>query len=137
VVRFLALDFLYVPTRDVGETARRWVEELGAELVWKVEAMGTVVARLRVSEEGPAVVLAGHLEGDAPILIYRVADYRAAVAELRAAGAADLHEIEIPPGPCATFRTPGGQRLAVYELTRPAVEKHFINKERSEPPGPS
>jgi hypothetical protein len=37
--------------------------------------MGTTVACLRVSETGPAV-LSGHLEGEQPILIYRVAEGR-------------------------------------------------------------
>jgi hypothetical protein len=122
---FLSLDFVYVPTEDVDAGVRRYVEELGAELVWKVRGMETTVACLRVSEAGPAILLSGHLEGESPILIYRVADYDAAVAELKAAGADGLHELEIPPGPCATFRAPGGQRLAVYELTRPGVEEHF------------
>lgn len=123
-----SLDFVYVPTEDVDASARRYVEELGATLVWKVRAMGTVVACLRVSEAGPAILLSGHLEGPTPILIYRVADYAGAVARLRAAGASDLHELEIPHGPCATFRAPGGQRLAVYELTRPDADRHFAGR---------
>jgi hypothetical protein len=125
---FESLDFLYVPTEDVDATAGRYVEELGAELVWKVHGMGTVVACLRLSSTGPAILLSGHLEGESPILIYRVADYEAAVAELKTAGADELHELEIPPGPCARFRAPGGQRLAVYQLTRPGVEEHFAGR---------
>jgi hypothetical protein len=125
---FRSLDFVYVPTEDVDEAARRWVDELGAEVVWKVRGMGTVVAQLRVSEDGPAILLSGHLEGPVPILVYRVDDYAAAVADLRVAGAADLHEIEIPHGPCATFRAPGGQRLAVYELARPQAEGFFSGR---------
>jgi hypothetical protein len=127
-VRFQSLDFLYVPTRDVDEAARRYGEELGADLVWLVRAMGTEVACLRVSETGPQILLSGHLEGEAPILIYRVADYAGAVEELRASGAAELHEVEIPHGPCATFRAPGGQRLAVYELKRPGADAHFAGR---------
>jgi hypothetical protein len=125
---FRSLDFVYVPTADVDEAARRWMDELGAELVWKVRGMGTVVAHLRVSHEGPAILLSGHLEGDVPILIYRVDDYAAAVAKLRATGVADLHELEIPHGPCAAFRAPGGQRLAVYELTRPEADGFFTGR---------
>jgi hypothetical protein len=117
-----------VPTDDVDEAARRYVEDLGAELVWKVRAMGTVVACLRVSDDGPAILLSGHLEGPSPILVYRVDDYAAAVAALREGGAAELHEVEIPHGPCATFRAPGGQRLAVYELTRPEADRHFAGR---------
>jgi hypothetical protein len=122
---FLSLDFVYVPTVDVDAAVGHYVESLGARLRWRVRAMGTTVACLEVAGSGPAVLLAGHLEGEVPILIYRVADYRAAVAELRAEGVDDLHEVEIPHGPCATFRAVGGQRLAVYELTRPEVGEHF------------
>jgi hypothetical protein len=122
-----SLDFVYVPTNDVDAAARGYVEGLGAELVWKVRGMGTVVACLRVSTAGPAILLSGHLEGPAPILVYRVADYDAARTRLRAAGA-DLRELEIPQGPCASFRAPGGQRLAVYELTRPHVDSHFAGR---------
>ncbi len=123
-----SLDFVYVPTEDVDASAQAYVEELGATLVWKVRAMGTVVAFLRVSDAGPPILLSGHLEGPTPILIYRVADYAKAVERLRAAGASDLHELEIPHGPCASFRAPGGQRLAVYELTRPQAAEHFVGR---------
>jgi hypothetical protein len=125
---FQSLDFVYVPTEDVADSARRYVEELGAELVWQVRGMDTVVACLRVSEAGPAILLSGHLEGTTPILIYRVADYASAVTRLRAAGALDLHELEIPHGPCASFRAPGGQRLAVYELIRPDADGYFAGR---------
>jgi hypothetical protein len=29
------------------------------------------------------------------------------------------------PGPCCSFRTPGGHRIAVYQLTRPEATAHF------------
>jgi catechol 2,3-dioxygenase-like lactoylglutathione lyase family enzyme len=125
---FRSLDFVYVPTGDVDESARRYVDELGAELVWKVHGMGTVVACLRVSDAGPAILLSGHLEGTTPILVYRVDDYETAVVALRAAGDLEVREVEIPHGPCASFRAPGGQRLAVYELTRPDVDRHFAGR---------
>lgn len=125
---FESLDFVYVPTEDVDGAARGYVEDLGATLVWKVRAMGTVVACLRVSETGPAVLLSGHLEGTTPVLVYRVADYGQAVERLRAAGVSDLRELEIPHGPCASFHAPGGQHLAVYELTRPNADRHFVGR---------
>ena len=121
---FESLDFVYAPVDDVDASARRFVDELGAELVFKVRGMGTVVACLRLADTGPAILLADHLDGDVPILIYRVADYQATVAGLRAAGT-ELRELEIPHGPCASFRAPGGQRLAVYELTRPDAARQF------------
>jgi hypothetical protein len=124
---FASLDFVYVPTGDVDAAAERYVQELGAELIWKLRGAGTVVACLRLSGDGPAILLSGHLEGDVPILIYRVDDYAAAVGRLREAGI-ELHELEIPHGPCASFTAPGGQRLAVYELTRPGAAEHFAGR---------
>jgi len=118
---FESLDFVYVPTADVDASISRYVEDLGAEVVWKIRGMGTVVGCVRVSGSGPAILLSAHLEGPAPILVYRVADYAAAIARAHAAGATDVHELEIPQGPCASFRMPDDQRLAVYELTRPGV----------------
>lgn len=87
--------------------------------------MGTVVACLRPPGSGPDLLLSGHLEGDVPILVYRVADYRSTVRHLRASGAGAVHELEIPHGPCAAFRMAGGQRFAVYELVRPEAAAHF------------
>lgn len=121
----LSLDFLYVPSSNVDRDIAEHVEALGAELEWKVRAMGTVVACVRVSHAGPRILLSGHLEGTVPILVYRVADYREALARLRAAGVDGIRELEIPHGPCASFRTAAGQRLAVYELVRPEANGHF------------
>jgi hypothetical protein len=123
-----SLDFVYVPTSDVDATARHYVEDLDARLEWRVRAMGTTVAAVRVAEQGPLILLAGHLEGDTPILVYRVDNYDTAVAALRAAAVGDLLELEIPHGPCAAFRVYGGQRLAVYELTRPEAVTHFAGR---------
>ena len=125
---FESLDFVDVPTEKVDATARRYVEVLGAELVWTVRGLGTVVACLRVSEAGPAHPAQGHLEGTTPVLIYRVSDYAAAVARLRGSGVGELRELEIPHGPCASFRAPGGQRLAVYELTRPNADRYLAGR---------
>jgi len=121
---FGSLDYIYVPAADVDGEARRYAETLGAELVWKVRAMGTTVACVRVAESGPAVLLSGHLHGTAPILVYRVADYAATVGELRQRNVA-VHELEIPHGPCATFTMPTGQRYAVYQLVRPDAVHMF------------
>lgn len=108
----------------MDSTVRHYVDVLGADLRWKVRGMGTVVACLTVAGEGPAILLTGHLEGEVPVLIYRVADYAATVDRLRTAGVA-LHELEIPHGPCASFRAAGGQRYAFYELVRPEAATHF------------
>jgi catechol 2,3-dioxygenase-like lactoylglutathione lyase family enzyme len=126
---FGSLDFLYIPTTDVEAAVDRYVDGLGAELVWFVRGMGTTVAAVRVSGAGPLLLLSGHLEGAGPILVYRVDDYAGTVAALRAAGIGDLDELEIPHGPVAAFRMPDGQRLAVYELTRPEAVTHFDGRD--------
>jgi catechol 2,3-dioxygenase-like lactoylglutathione lyase family enzyme len=125
---FRSLDFVYVPTTDVDAAVEFYVECLGAELIFKIRAMDTTVAHVRLADEGPAVLLAGHLHGERPVLVYRVDDYRSAVEALRAGGAEELVELEIPHGPCASFRAVGGQRFAVYELLRPEANAHFAGR---------
>lgn len=73
----------------------------------------------------PRVLLTDHLEGDRTILVYRVADLGSAVDELTGRGWTAERSLEIPHGPCRSFRTPGGQRIALYQLTRPGVATHF------------
>ncbi len=124
---FESLDFVYVPTADVDAVAAEYVETMGATMEWKVRAMGAVVACLRVAELGPAILLSGHLEGDIRSS-YRVADYTATVAVLRAQGLTTITELEIPHGPCASFVAPGGQRFAVYELVRPGSTAQFTGR---------
>ena len=80
---------------------------------------------IELTAERPRIVLADHLDGDQPILVYRVAGLPDAVAELEARGWQSDRTLEIPQGPCRTFRTPGGQRLALYERSRPEVEATF------------
>jgi hypothetical protein len=125
---FESLDFIYVPTDDVDAAAAHHQQVLGAELLWKVRAMDTTVAALRVSAEGPQILLSGHLAGERPILVYRVADYHDALAALRARGLTAIHELEIPHGPCAAFGLEGGQRYAIYQLTRPHADEHFAGQ---------
>jgi hypothetical protein len=120
---FGSLDYVYVPSAGVDGEAQRYVETLGAELIWKVRGMGTTVACLRIGEPGPAILLSGHLPGTTAILVYRVPDYAATVAQLRQRNVT-VDELEIPHGPCATF-TMAGQRYAVYQLTRPEAVHLF------------
>jgi len=120
-----SLDFVYVPASDVDAAAAYYTDVLGGELRWKVRGMGTTVACVQLDDEGPAILLSGHLHGEAPILVHRVADYAETVAALRANGAGDLRELEIPHGPCASFGLPDGQRAAVYQLVRPEAATRF------------
>jgi hypothetical protein len=80
---FGSLDYIYMPAADVDGETHRYVQTLGAELVWKVRGMGTTVACLRLGEPGPAILLSGHLGGAGAILVYRVPDYAATLAQLR------------------------------------------------------
>jgi hypothetical protein len=122
---FQQLDFVYTPSRDVAADLEYITEVLGGRVVFAVEAMGTRVAAVQLTEGPPLVLLAGHLEGDRPILVYRVPDLGAALVELEAHGWERQRTLEIPQGPCCSLRTPGGHRLALYQLTRPEVAAHF------------
>ncbi len=125
---FQSLDYLYTPSRDVAADVRYFTEVLGANLVFAIEAMGTRVAMVDLTDGPPQIVLAGHLDGDQPVLVYRVADLDAAAAELDGRGWTPGHGLEIPQGPVRTFAAPGGQRLAIYELTRPGVIETFSGR---------
>jgi hypothetical protein len=124
-VDFEALDFLYTPSRDVAADTADFVKVLGAHVVFAIEDGGIRVAMLELTAGPPRVLLTDHVDGDRPILVYRVADHKAAVAELKKRGWTPSRSLEIPQGPCSSFRSPGGHRIAVYQLSRPAVLGHF------------
>jgi hypothetical protein len=122
---FAQLDFLYCPSEDVAAEATYFTEVLGGEMVFAIESGGTRVAAIRLTAGPPLFLLADHVEGERPILIYRVDDLPAALAELEARGWKRTGTLEIPHGPCCSFRTTGGHRVALYQLTRPEVAAHF------------
>jgi catechol 2,3-dioxygenase-like lactoylglutathione lyase family enzyme len=125
---FEELDFVYMPSRDVAADVRYFTDVLGARLTFAVEGMGTRVAMVELTEQPPRLLLAGHLEGDQPVLVYRVADIAKATHELESGGWQRGHMLEIPHGPVCTFLTPGGHRLAIYQLTRPEAGEHFVGR---------
>ena len=126
---FLSLDYLYVPARHIEASVRYYTEQLGGELLWKIHAFNAWVAAVRLSPIGPIVLLADHLQGDTPILIYRVERLESAVAALRARGwTPESGPFEIPNGPCYTFCDPMGVRLAIYENQRPEVVQEFAGR---------
>lgn len=116
---FESLDFVYLPSRDVAAELKRYMDAFGASPVFAIEAFGTRVAMLQLTDTGPAILLAGHLEGVAPVLVFRVADLDASVSELESQGVAVAARFGIPHGPAVELATPGPQRIALYELTRP------------------
>jgi len=125
---FEQLDFIYMPSADVASDLRYFTDVLGARVIFAVEGMGTRVAMVELTDQPPRIVLAGHLEGERPVLVYRVADLERAMRDLTARGWQRGHRLEIPHGPVCTFATPGGHRLAVYQLTRPEVADHFAGR---------
>ena len=130
---FDQLDFLYFPSRDVAVDLAFYTDALGGEVVFAIEAFGTRVAQVRVTEGGPRLLLAGHLEGEAPVLVYRVGNLDEATAALERRGAEIEARFGIPHGPGATLRSPGGQRLAIYELTRPEADQRLEGRRDFEP----
>jgi hypothetical protein len=75
----------------------------------------------------PLLLLAEHLEGERPILIFRVDNFAEAHEVLKKRGVKG-EQLEIPHGPCFSFSTSGDKRLAIYELTRPEVNTHFAGR---------
>ena len=122
------LDFIYMPSRDVAADMAYFTSVLGGRLVFAVEGMGTRVAMVELTEDPPRILLAGHLEGDQPVLVYRVDDLVDAMRELEERGWQREPSFEIPHGPVSSFRTPGGHRIAIYQLLRPEVGEHFAGR---------
>ncbi len=125
---FESLDYLYTPSQDVAADMAYFTDVLGARLVFAIDAMGTRVAMLELSPGPPWIVLTGHLEGDRPVLVYRVADLAASTRELEGRGWQAGHSLEIPQGPVRSFSAPGGHRIAIYELSRPGVIETFAGR---------
>jgi hypothetical protein len=120
---FEHLDYVYMPSRDVAADVAYFTEVLGGRLVFAIDGMGTRVAMVALTDGPPRILLAGHLDGDTPVLVYRVQDLATAMSELEGRGWTRGHTLEIPQGPVCSFTAPGGQRLAIYELSRPGVEE--------------
>lgn len=122
---FDRLDFLYVPSDDVARDLGYFSDVLGGRVVFAIDGMGTRVAAVELSSGPPLILLTDHLEGERPILVYRVDDLPSALDSLAAHGWERTHTFEIPHGPCCSFRAPGGHRVALYQLVRPEVAAHF------------
>ncbi len=122
---FEQLDFVYMPSRNPAADAAFFTEVLGGRLVFAIEGMGGRVAMVELTAQPPRILLASHLSGQRPILVYRVDDLPAALDRLENRGWTRTHSLELPMGPACSFRGPGGQRVALYELTRPGVLKSF------------
>ena len=123
-VPFEQLDYVYTPSSDVAADARRLVDLLGGRLVFAIEGMGARVAMIELATGPPHLLLASHLEGEAPVLVYRVADLKAARKELEQRGLAAGDSLELPMGPAFAFQV-DARRFAIYERSRPGVVAGF------------
>jgi hypothetical protein len=123
-----ALDVLYVPSRDVEADVTFYRDVLGGRVIFAIEAMGTRVAEVAIGPRGPRVVILSTCRArrryvctGSPTLTRRS---RSSVP----GGCSSEGRVELPLGPCATFRSPGAQRLGLYQLTRPEVDEHFAGR---------
>jgi hypothetical protein len=119
-----ALDFLYTPSRDVAADAAELTAALGGRVIFAIEDGGVRVAMIEFAG-APRLLLTDHLEGDRPILVYRVAGLGAAREGLARRGWTPERSLEIRQGPCRSFRSAGGHRIALYQASRPQVLRHF------------
>ncbi len=125
---FERLDFIYMPSPDPAADVRYVSDALGAETVFAIEAFGTRVAMLTLGADSPALLFADHLEGERPVLVYRVGDLDSSVSELGKHGCELGEGFEIPHGPCREIRSPGGNRLVIYELRRPETAARIAGR---------
>jgi len=123
-VPFGTLDYLYMPSHDVAADLRYFTEILGGQTVFAIDDGGTKVAMVALGTEPPRLLLTDHLDTDAPILVFRVENIAAQVARLREQKV-DGWRLELPMGPAFSWTAPGGQRVAIYEPTRPFVVAGF------------
>ena len=117
-----------MPSRDPAGEARYLTDVLGGRLVFAIEHFGTRVAMVELGDGPPHLLLAGHLDGERPILIYRVADLDETIAELESRGWEAEPTFEIPPGACCAFRAEGGHRIGIYERTRDVIEDRLAGR---------
>ena len=125
---FDRLDFVYLPSRDVAADVKHFTHQLGAEVIFAIEAFGTRVAMAQLDPHPPRLLLAEHLEGEQPVLVYRVVDLERTIKELRDREVEIAFRFEIPHGPGAELTNPGPHRIALYQLTRPEADKRLAGR---------
>jgi hypothetical protein len=125
---FQSLDFVYLPSRDVAGDITRFTDGMGGSLVFAIERFGTRVAMVELGSSPPPVLLAEHLEGEAPVLVFRVEDLEGELADLEERGVEVAARFGIPYGPGAELSLPGPQRVALYELTRPEIAERLAGR---------
>ena len=125
---FEQLDFLYIPSADVAADVRYFTKVLGGRAVFSIDDDGTRAAMVELTPGPPRLIFTDHLEGERAIMIFRVPKLREALKVLAGRGWEKESTLEIPQGPCCSFVSPAGHRVALYELKRPQVEEHFAGR---------
>ncbi len=125
---FDQLDYLYIPSADVAADVRYFTEVLRGRAVFAIDDGGTRAAMVEMTTGPPRLIFTDHLEGERAVMIYRVANLRAALKDLAGRGWEKEATFEIPQGPCCSFVSSTGHRVALYQLTRPDVEEHFAGR---------
>jgi hypothetical protein len=62
------------------------------------------------------------------VLVYRVDDLEQSIAEVTRRGVQISARFGIPHGPGAELVTPGPQRIALYQLTRPEAARRLAGR---------
>ena len=104
---FEGLDFIYMPSSDVAADLGFYRDVLGGEIVFAIEAFGTRVAQVRLEADAPRLLLAEHLEGEAPVLLHRVSDLDHATAELEREGSRSASASASPTARPSRCEAPG------------------------------
>jgi hypothetical protein len=122
------LAFVYLPSHDVAADVAWARDGLGARPIFAIDAMGTRVAMVELGEGSPRVLFADHLGDASGLLVYRVGDLAAEAATMADRGWGSEASLELPMGPCRTFRSPGGTRVAFFQEVRPEVIDSFRDR---------
>src|SRR5204863_9855930 len=80
-----ALDFLYTPSDDVAADTSELTAALGGTVIFAIEDGGVRVAMIEFAGS-PRVLLADHVGGERPMLVFRVADLPTQVVEVARRG---------------------------------------------------
>ena len=95
-------------------------------MLWKIHEYGVWGACIKISnKQEPYVLLADHIEKKDLMLIYRVNNLDQTYFELKSREGIEEKRLEIPNGPCCTFRDPAGNHIAIYDNKRPNVMEEF------------
>lgn len=114
------LEYLYMGSSDVGRDLAYHRDVLGADVVWDFTAFGTRVAAVRLWEQGPMLLLAGHRPAGTMLPVFAVKSLDETEPRLRARGWEPKGErFGIPDGDARLFEDPSGNEFAIYEDTRP------------------